>query len=87
MTIEVIGMICRTCTEAERNVRDAVRKLELEAEIIRTDDAGKLNQYRVRHVPAVVIDGILKSFGGVRSERGIRDWLLPYMSSSITFDG
>ena len=86
MTIEVIGMNCRTCTEAERNVREAVRKLELEAEIIRTDDAGKLKQYRATHVPAVVIDGVLKSFGRVPSERDIRDWLLPYMSSSITFD-
>lgn len=86
MVIEIIGMNCKTCSETERNVREVVRRMELEAEIIRTDDAGEMERYRVCHVPAVVIDGVLKCFGRVPSERDIRDWLLPYVSSSFSFD-
>lgn len=86
MTIEIIGMNCRTCAETERNVRAVVRRLELQTEIIRTDDVRQMKRYHVTHVPAVVIDGVLKSFGRVPTERDIHDWLLPYVSSSFPFD-
>ncbi|HEY4644191.1 MAG TPA: thioredoxin family protein [Bacteroidota bacterium] len=86
MRIEIIGMNCRSCNEAEQNVRKVVQKLEVEAEIITTADAAEMQLYRVSSLPAIVIDGVLKSFGRVPSERDVRDWLLPYVSSSFAFD-
>lgn len=86
MVIEIIGMNCKTCSESGRNVREVVRRMELEAEIIRTDNVVKMERYHVCHVPAVVNDGVLKCIGRVPSERDIRDWLLPYVSSSFSFE-
>ncbi|MFQ5798595.1 MAG: thioredoxin family protein, partial [Bacteroidota bacterium] len=45
MTIEIIGMNCRTCAETERNVRAVVHRLELQTEIIRTDDVRQMKRY------------------------------------------
>lgn len=42
MRIEIFGMGCDRCTELERNFREAVRRLGIEAEFVKVADAAAI---------------------------------------------
>jgi coenzyme F420-reducing hydrogenase gamma subunit len=65
--IEVFGagclMGCSTCRIPTEDIRRVLAELGLEARVIRVDDIGEAQSRGVRRLPALVVDGTIKSEG------------------------
>jgi small redox-active disulfide protein 2 len=75
MKIEVLGPGCAKCQSVEKNVKDAVKSLGIDAEILHVTDIKEIASYGVFGTPAVVIDGQVKSVGKIPSAEEIKTWL------------
>ncbi|BEP28703.1 thioredoxin family protein [Helicovermis profundi] len=56
MIIKVLGTGCSTCKKLEKHTKDAVKKLGIEAEVIKVEDIKTIMQFGVMKVPGFVID-------------------------------
>lgn len=63
MKIEVLGMGCPKCHTLEANVKEALKKLNMEAEVTKVTELSKIMSYGVMVTPALVIDGKVRSTG------------------------
>jgi|LZCG01.1.fsa_nt_gb small redox-active disulfide protein 2 len=67
MKVEVFGtgclMGCSTCKIPTEDIRRALAELGLEARVVRIDDIGEAQARGVRRLPALVVDGTVKSEG------------------------
>ena len=63
MKIEILGTGCAKCKSLEKNVREAVKELGIQAEIVKVEDITKIMEYGVMGTPAIVIDGKIVSSG------------------------
>lgn len=63
MKIEVLGMGCQKCHTLEANVKEALKKMNIEAEVAKVTELPKIMSYGVMTTPALVIDGKVKSTG------------------------
>ncbi len=63
MKIEVLGVGCAKCVSLEKNVREAVKKLGITAEIKKITDITEMVQMGVMSTPALAIDGKIVSAG------------------------
>jgi coenzyme F420-reducing hydrogenase gamma subunit len=65
--IEVFGAGCRmgcsTCKISLDDINHVLTKLGLEAGVIRVDDIGEAQACGVKRLPALVVDGAIKSEG------------------------
>ncbi|MCK4357087.1 thioredoxin family protein [Candidatus Bipolaricaulota bacterium] len=65
--IEVFGsgclMGCSTCKISLDDINHVLTELGLEARVIRVDDIGEAQARGVRKLPALVVDGTIKSEG------------------------
>ena len=75
MEIKVLGPGCPKCEMTEKNVREAVRQLRIEAEIEKIQDVMKIAKFGVFATPAVVIDGEVKCVGKAPSVDEVKAWL------------
>ncbi len=57
MKFEVIGSGCRKCMELEKRVREAVKALGLNAEVVHTFDVSRLIELNIVSTPALLLDG------------------------------
>lgn len=67
MKIQVLGTGCPKCHQMEKNALDAVRDLELEAEVVKVSDIGEIMKFGVMMTPGLAIDGEVKSCGKLLS--------------------
>lgn len=65
MRIEILGPGCPRCRATEQVVREQVRALGVDAEVVHVSDPSALLRYRVMFTPAVVVDGELVLTGHV----------------------
>lgn len=63
MKIEVLGMGCPKCHALEANVKEALKNLNIQAEVEKVADLSKIMSYGVMTTPALVVDGKVKSAG------------------------
>ncbi len=56
MKIAVLGAGCANCAKLEENVRKAVAELHIQAEIEKITDFGRIAEYGVMMLPALVVD-------------------------------
>ncbi len=57
MKIKVLGSGgCSTCAKLERNVKEAVKELGLNAEIVKVEDYQEMMSYGIAATPALVVD-------------------------------
>jgi len=76
MEIKVLGgRGCKRCEQTERNVRDAVAKVGVDATVEKITDVMEIANYGICATPAVVIDGEIKSVGKIPSKDEIKIWL------------
>jgi small redox-active disulfide protein 2 len=67
MKIEILGMGCPKCKKLYENVKEALRKIGKEAEVIKVEEIDKITEYGIMMTPALIIDGEIKSAGKVLS--------------------
>jgi small redox-active disulfide protein 2 len=65
MKIEVIGPGCPRCISTEKNVKEAVKQLGIQAEIVKVTDVAEFVRRGVMFTPAVIVDGEVKVSGKV----------------------
>ncbi len=75
MKIEILGMGCPKCKMLYENAKKAVEEKGIPAEIIKVEDMDKITEYGVMMMPALAIDGEIKSAGKVLSAEEIKKWL------------
>jgi small redox-active disulfide protein 2 len=67
MKIEILGIGCAKCEALARNAEAAVRKLGIDAEIIKVTDIMAITSRGVMMTPALAVDGQVKSSGRLLS--------------------
>jgi small redox-active disulfide protein 2 len=65
MKIDVYGPGCANCKRLEQQVRDALRSMDLEAEVTKVEDLVAIAEAGVLRTPALGIDGKLVLQGRV----------------------
>jgi small redox-active disulfide protein 2 len=75
MKIEVLGAECSKCKETEKAVRDVVKELGVDAEVVKITDVNEIVNRGIMTIPAVFVDGELKSLGWVPSKEEIKEWI------------
>jgi small redox-active disulfide protein 2 len=72
MEIEILGMGCPKCKQLTANTQEALKELNIAAEISKVTDIDKITEYGVMMTPALVVDGTVVSFGKVLSKDEIK---------------
>ena len=75
-TIKIYGTGCPKCIKLADNARAAVQELELDLKIEKVDDITVIMQDGIAVLPALAINGHLKSSGKVADTEEIKSWLL-----------
>lgn len=75
MEIKVLGTGCPKCKTLEKNTRDAVTELGIEATISKVEDIVDIMSYGIMSTPALVIDGKVVIKGRVPSMDEIKELL------------
>ena len=57
MEIKVLGTGCAKCKTLEKNVREAVAEMGLDANITKVEDIMEIMKYNIMTTPALVVDG------------------------------
>ncbi|HOW35160.1 MAG TPA: thioredoxin family protein [Candidatus Omnitrophota bacterium] len=72
MKIEILGAGCPKCKQLASNVQDAIKELNIQAEIGKVTDIDKITEYGVMMTPALAVDGTIVSSGKVLNKDEIR---------------
>ena len=72
MKIEILGVGCPKCKQLTSNAEQAVKELNIQAEISKVTDIDKITGYGVIMTPALAVDGTVVSSGKVLSKEEIK---------------
>ena len=72
MKIEILGVGCPKCKQLTVNAEEAVKELNIQAEISKVTDIDKITEYGVMMTPALAVDGVVVSVGKVLSKDEIK---------------
>jgi small redox-active disulfide protein 2 len=75
MKIEVLGMGCARCHQLEEQVRQALKELNIEAEVDKISDLDKISSYGVLMTPGLVINGKVYSSGKLPVMPTLKKWI------------
>ena len=75
MDIKVLGPGCPKCQTLEKNTKEAVEDLGLDAEISHVTDVNEIADYGVFITPGLVVDGEVKLTGKVATKNEIKKLL------------
>jgi small redox-active disulfide protein 2 len=75
MKIEVLGDGCARCNRLYENVLKAVKLSGKEVEVVKEMDPQKISDHKVISLPALLIDGIVKSAGKFPEAEQIKAWI------------
>jgi hypothetical protein len=75
LAVKILGQGCSRCDGLEREIIDLMAELELEAEIEHVRDIKEIGRHGVTGVPALIINGEVKSVGSVPPRAKLIEWL------------
>ena len=75
MHIKILGPGCHRCDELEKNTKEAVKELAVDAEIEHVRDMKKIMEYPILTTPGLVIDGKLFCSGRVPSKAEVTTFI------------
>jgi small redox-active disulfide protein 2 len=73
MKIEILGVGCPKCKQLTANAEAAVRELNVNVEIVKITDIGKITEYGVMMTPALAVDGKVVSVGKILNKEEIKN--------------
>ena len=76
MKIEILGTGCPKCKQLTANAEEALKELNVQAEIVKVTQIDKIIEYGVMMTPALVIDGKVVSAGKVLTKDQVKN-LIP----------
>lgn len=65
MIIKVLGSGCKSCETLEQRTREALKGLNLEADIVKVTSFTEISSYGVMKTPALVVDEEVLFYGRV----------------------
>ena len=65
MKIEILGSVCAKCKSTEKLVRNIVKELGIQADIIKVEDIQEIVNRGIMMTPAIFIDGEAKIVGRI----------------------
>ncbi len=74
--IKVLGPGCKKCQTAYNNAMEAVRQVDVEADVIKIDDIEEMIKYNVLATPVLIIDEEEKVAGRVPQVKEIKELLI-----------
>ncbi|MEX2444246.1 MAG: thioredoxin family protein [Alkalispirochaeta sp.] len=80
MTIQILGPGCSNCQKLEKNAREALKKLGIEADFEKVTDVNQIVEMGVMRTPGFAIDGEVLKFGKVFSPAEIEEALTAYQA-------
>jgi small redox-active disulfide protein 2 len=75
MLIQVLGTGCAKCNELEKLVKAAVAESGCDATVEKVTDLQQIAMMGVFTTPAVVVEGIIKSVGGIPAKKDLLSWI------------
>ena len=75
MKIEILGAGCPRCKKLFQNTEEAIKELNIDAEVVKVEDIQKIMSVGVMLTPAFTVDGEVKSAGKVLSVDEIKNIL------------
>ncbi len=72
MEIKVLGTGCAKCRAVEKEVKDVLAELGIDAVVEEVKDMARIMEYKVMMTPGLVIDGKVVSSGHVPSKNDVR---------------
>jgi small redox-active disulfide protein 2 len=75
MDIKVLGLGCPKCQQTEKMVKEAIMESGINARIEKITDTMEIAGYGVSGIPAVIVDGEVKSVGKIPNRKDIKDWI------------
>ncbi|MFH0816933.1 MAG: thioredoxin family protein [Methanobacteriota archaeon] len=63
MKIEVFGVGCAKCVSLEMSVREAVKQMNVQAEVVKVTDINEMVEKGIMSTPALAIDGKVVAAG------------------------
>lgn len=76
MDIKILGGGCINCRTLEKNTREALKELNIEANIEDVTDFKEIAKYGIMRTPGLVVDGKVLSYGRVPDKDEIKNMLL-----------
>jgi small redox-active disulfide protein 2 len=73
MQIKILGTGCPSCRSLEKNVREAISGLGVEADIIKIEDIMEIMTYHIVKTPGLVLDDKVVSWGKVLTVDQIKE--------------
>ena len=78
MTVQILGSGCPNCRNLEKNAREAVARLGVEANFEKITDMDRIVDMGVLRTPGLAIDGTVQKSGKVFSPEEIVETLKAY---------
>lgn len=75
MIIKVLGPGCKNCEKLEKNTKEALSRVNKEAEILKVTDVIEMQKYGIMRTPGLVIDEKIVVSGRVPKPKEITEWL------------
>ncbi|MCK4357553.1 MAG: TM0996/MTH895 family glutaredoxin-like protein [Candidatus Cloacimonetes bacterium] len=75
MKIEILGSGCPKCIKTMENVKEAVKKSGIQAEVVKVTKINDIMNYGVMVTPALVIHGNVKVAGRIPTTDEIQKWI------------
>ncbi len=73
--IKVLGTGCSKCKTTYNNVLEALKQLNMQAEVIKIEDIEEMMKYNVLTTPVLMIDEVVKVKGRVADITEIKQFL------------
>jgi len=75
MKLRIYGVGCANCEILEKNTKEAIEELGIEAEMEKIDDIDAILESGITALPALAIDGEIKVMGRIASKEEIKNLL------------
>lgn len=77
--IKVLGPGCAKCKKLDENVREAVKEMNLEADVFKVDDIQQIIGYGILSTPGIVFNEKVIHNGSVLNVKQIKELFAKYL--------